>query len=468
MNAVTRPLALAHAAARFDSGEFFATLARRVAIRSESQGGSDATLTPYLSGEIAPALAAMGFASRLVANPIEGAPSFLVAQRHESDQLPTVLMYGHGDVVKGYDDQWRAGLSPWALTADGERWYGRGAADNKGQHSINLAALASVLAARGGRLGFNVKLLLEMGEEVGSPGLNEACTALKDELKADLFLASDGPRLTARAPTVFLGSRGLVNFELTYRAREGGHHSGNWGGLLRNPATTLVAALSALVDGRGVIQVEGLRPPPVPAAVREALASLRVGGAPGDPEIDPAWGEAGLTPEERVFAWNSLELLAMKSGNPENPVNAIPPWAQAWCQLRFVVGTEWERLADHVRAHLDARGFQMVEVQVSAASPATRLDPDDPWVRWAVQSIQRSTGKDVAVLPNLGGTLPNDAFAETLGLPTVWVPHSYPACSQHAPNEHLLAPVVREALQLMAGLYWDLGEGFPPGTRRRT
>jgi hypothetical protein len=65
------------------------------------------------------------------------------------------------------------------------------------------------------------------------------------------------------------------------------------------------------------------------------------------------------------------------------------------------------------------------------------------------------------VLPNLGGTLPNDAFSDVLNLPTVWVPHSYPACAQHAPNEHLLASVAREALQLMTGLYWDLGEvGF--------
>ena len=62
------------------------------------------------------------------------------------------------------------------------------------------------------------------------------------------------------------------------------------------------------------------------------------------------------------------------------------------------------------------------------------------------------------VLPDLGGTLPNDVFADTLGLPTVWIPHSYPGCNQHAPNEHLLAPVAREALEIMTGLFWDLGE----------
>jgi hypothetical protein len=89
---------------------------------------------------------------------------------------------------------------------------------------------------------------------------------------------------------------------------------------------------------------------------------------------------------------------------------------------------------------------------------ATRLDPDNPWVRWAAASIERSSGRRPAVLPNLGGSLPNDIFSDLLGLPTVWVPHSYAGCSQHAPDEHLLAPVAREALQLMAGLWWDLGE----------
>jgi hypothetical protein len=60
-------------------------------------------------------------------------------------------------------------------------------------------------------------------------------------------------------------------------------------------------------------------------------------------------------------------------------------------------------------------------------------------------------------LPNLAGSLPNDAFAEILGLPTVWVPHSYRGCSQHAPDEHVLKPVCRDALRLMVGLFWDIG-----------
>ena len=79
-------------------------------------------------------------------------------------------------------------------------------------------------------------------------------------------------------------------------------------------------------------------------------------------------------------------------------------------------------------------------------------------MRGAAGSITRTCGRGPAILPNLAGTLPNDVFGELLGMPTLWVPHSYPACAQHAPNEHLLADVAQEGLRIMGGLYWDLGE----------
>ncbi len=88
-------------------------------------------------------------------------------------------------------------------------------------------------------------------------------------------------------------------------------------------------------------------------------------------------------------------------------------------------------------------------------------------MRWAAASIRETTDKIPAILPNLGGSLPNDIFADDLGLPTVWIPHSYASCSQHAPNEHMLAPVAREALKVMAGIYWDLGESGVPTSAAR-
>lgn len=458
---MNRANAVALACRYFDSGAFQQTLARRVALRTESQKAQSLpVLRQYLQELIIPEVEGMGFTCRVIENPVEGKGPFLIAERLEPGADCTVLSYGHGDVVNGYDEQWRAGLSPWVLTQEGDRWYGRGIADNKVQHSVNIAALEQVLEARQGRLGFNFKLLLEMGEEAGSPGLHEICARHKDDLlKADVFIASDGPRVAASEPTLFLGARGGLNFRLNLRLREGGHHSGNWGGLLRNPGVRLAHAIATLVDARGRILVPGLLPRSLPDNVRAALRDIEVGTDENAPAIDPQWGEPGLTPAERVYGWNTFEVIAFRTGNPEAPVNAIPPAAFAVCQVRYVVGSDNRNFLAHIRAHLEAHGFGDVEVvQDGDEAMATRLDPDDPWVHWAVDSLTETTGRPPRLLPNLGGSLPNDAFADVLGLPTLWIPHSYPGCSQHAPNEHALASVTRQALQLMAGLFWDLGE----------
>ena len=129
--------------------------------------------------------------------------------------------------------------------------------------------------------------------------------------------------------------------------REGGHHSGNWGGLLANPGTILAHAIASMVDGRGRILVERLRPPPIPNSVRKALAGIEP-GEPGGPEIDRGWGEPDLTPAERVFAWNSLEVLAFRTGNPEQPGRTPSrPRRRAHMQLRFVVGSDWRNFVPH-------------------------------------------------------------------------------------------------------------------------
>jgi hypothetical protein len=100
----------------------------------------------------------------------------------------------------------------------------------------------------------------------------------------------------------------------------------------------------------------------------------------------------------------------------------------------------------------------VIVAEVDRISRATRLDPEDEWVQFTATSIERTSNRKPAILPNLGGTLPNDIFSEVLGLRTIWVPHSYPACLQHGPDEHLPLGMIHDALRLMTGLYWDLGE----------
>jgi acetylornithine deacetylase/succinyl-diaminopimelate desuccinylase-like protein len=465
--------AAARAAETFDSGRFAADLARRVAFRTESQllPASLPELRRYLEEEMAPAFARLGFTTRIYDNPRPGQGPVLLATRIEDAKLPTVLGYGHGDVIRGLEDQWTKGRGPWITARDGDRLYGRGTADNKGQHTLNMAALDAVRAERGGKLGFNAKFIIETGEEAGSKGLAELVAAHKADFAADVLVASDGPRVTPERPTLTLGCRGALNFDLVCDLREGGHHSGNWGGLIANPGIILAHALAAIVGAKGELLVPALQAPPMSKAVKDCLADVEVDGGEAGPRVDAWWGEPGLTPAERVYASNVFNVLAFTTGTPGRPVNAIPPKAVANCQLRFVAGTDIGAIVPALQRHLDAKGFASVKVMPPPAVndggfAATRTEPDHPWARFAAQSLQRSANAKPAVVPQTGGSICNDIFTDILGIPTIWIPHSYPSCSQHAPDEHILLSLSRSAATLMAGLYWDIGDGKAPAVTR--
>ena len=210
----------------------------------------------------------------------------------------------------------------------------------------------------------------------------------------------------------------------------------------------------------------GWTPPTIPDDVRAALAGITPAGG----EIDAGWGTPGLTPAERVFAWSAVEVLAFTCGTPDQPINAIPPEAVATIQLRHVTGLDEAKIVPFLRAHLDAQGFAHAEIEEPAARfPASSTPLSHPFAQFVLRSIAATTGAAPGLLPSLGGSLPNHVFTDTLGLPAIWVPHSYPGCNQHAPDEHLPRAMIPGALTLMAGLYHDIGRadraalGLDPG-----
>ncbi len=465
--AISRERSIARADAFFDDGSFIAGLRDLVAVRSESQRPESRDQLDRYMGLIADKLGTIGFNCRTFENPSPAHAGFLLAERKEGDDLPTILIYGHGDVVPGMEGKWADGLKPWDVTVVGDKWFGRGTADNKGQHWTVVSALKCLLEVKG-RLGFNTKILLEMGEEVGSPGLHAFCRREKQALKADVLLACDGPRLRADRPTLFMGSRGSVKFGLRAKLRERSYHSGNWGGILKDPVVRLSHAIAGVTDAKGRLLVEAWRPQIPDAGIRAALADCAVADDDGGGAIDSDWGEPGLSLAERLYAWNSFSVLAIGAGDVGNPVNAIPGEAVAVCQLRFIVGLDPQSALDALRAHLDARGFDDIAIEWDRASDvvATRLDLAHPWVEFAAESIRCTAGQRPQLLPNLGGGLPNDCFSDILDLPTIWIPHSYPACAQHAPNEHALGTILSEGLRIMTGVFWDIGDGRSPAARR--
>ena len=160
-----------------------------------------------------------------------------------------------------------------------------------------------------------------------------------------------------------------------------------------------------------------------------------------------------------MFAWTSFIVLAFITGRPENPVNGVQPDARARCQLRFSADVDPSNFVPALRAHLDENGFEQVKIKElpDGFFPASRSDPASPWIPFAVESVTKTQEKPI-VVPNSAGVLPSDIFARNLGVPTLWIPHSYTGSCQHGPNEHILHHITREGLRIMTGLYWDLGE----------
>jgi acetylornithine deacetylase/succinyl-diaminopimelate desuccinylase-like protein len=460
--------ALGRARTAFDSGSYLTKLGRLVAVRTESQNPDRADeLLRYCAEAIPDLLSGLDFEHRVVVNPLPGYGPALLARRHEGVGLPHIVIYGHGDVVRGMEGRWSAGLDPWSVTVRDSRWFGRGTADNKGQHLIAIESLRAVIEERG-RLGFNATLLIETGEEVGSPGLREIVQSALGAQAVDAFIGLDGPRQATTVPELRLGCRGGVAFDLRAKLRDGTHHSGHWGGVLAEPGVLLAHALASMISQEGRILVQGWTPEAIPEAVRRACASLVFEDLPGLPAPDAWWGEPGLSKAERIFAWTSAVVLAGITGIPDAPANAVQSEARLRMQVRHTVDVDGAGIVPALRRHLAAHGHTHIEVipiKEREMFAASRTDPEHPWIRAMAESLLRTTGRSPNLVPNSSGGNPSAIFAEELGVPVAWVPNGHAGSNQHAPDEHALEPLLREGLTIMAGLWWDIGAGHHPAVR---
>ena len=462
---ISRIAAIQAAKALYDDGTFLGHLAALVAVPTESNPPAHkADLVRYCTDILGPIVEELGFTVSILDNPEARHGPVLLATRVENSTLPTVLIYGHGDVVRAMPERWRSGLNPWILTVERDRIYGRGVVDNKGQHLLAIEALGAVLAVRG-KLGFNAKLFIETGEEAGSPGLRAILQQHRDACAADVFIALDGLRQSTLIPEVALGTRGGVSMDLVITLREGGFHSGHWGGLLTDPAVIMSHAIASIISQDGRILVPGWTPSAIPDAVRAACADIVVDEVAGSTTPDPGWGEPEMTRAERIFMWTSAVVLSNTSGQPESPVNAVAGSARARIQVRHTVDVAADGLLGALRVHLDGKGFgnvQVVPVQERDAFPASRTASDDPWVQRVIRSMTATSGRPPNVVPNIGASGPSELFRQELSTPVIWVPFSYGGCNQHGPDEHGLASLFREGLGLMAGIWWDIGAEFSP------
>jgi acetylornithine deacetylase/succinyl-diaminopimelate desuccinylase-like protein len=391
---------------------------------------------------------------------------------------PTVLIYGHYDVQPAMPlDAWTS--PPFSPVVRGDRLYGRGASDDKGQLLAHVAALQSHLAATGS-LPLNVVCLFEGEEEIGSPNLAALLRRHRDVLRADVAVLSDTSMPSPRQPAITYSLRGLLTCEVSVQGAAHDVHSGTFGGALANPMHALCTLVDSLHDERGRIAVPGLytRVRALPAGER---ARLRRDG-PSDARIlDDAgarrgFGEPGYTLFERSVARPSLSLTGMSGGYAGPGVKSvIPARAVAKLSLRLVPDQKPDEVADLLRAHLARQALPpglRCGLRVLATAPPVTVDPRHPAMQAAADACLHGFGRRPVFLRS-GGTIPAvHLFREHLGIPTVLLGFALRDDRPHAPDEHLHIPTFLRGIQTSIALLGRLAATLPapprtrPGSRR--
>ncbi|WP_043840816.1 M20/M25/M40 family metallo-hydrolase [Amycolatopsis taiwanensis] len=361
------------------------------------------------------------------------------------DGSPHVVIYGHYDVQPpGPLGEWDS--PPFQASIRDGRMYGRGTGDNKGQHLAQLLALRA-LRDQGG-LPCSVTVVLDGEEEIGSPHLTDTLASLREEIDADLAVWSDGPVHDAYEPTVSLGVRGALSFEIIVRGGNTALHSGNWGNVAPNPAWELVWLLASMrgPDGRIAMRGHDAGVTPLTSQERDALRALPVDTAAvlagagldrmdaypapdgADPADGPGYNERLALP---TFSINSLSCL---DGDDHRTV--IPAVAVARCDMRLACGQRVKTVQDAVRAHVQAH-LPHAEVRFKVGMEPSRTLPDAPFAEAVVHGVGDAAGKPALLVPAQGGSLPIAALTDGLGLPCYGIPLANVDERNHAPNENL-------------------------------
>jgi acetylornithine deacetylase/succinyl-diaminopimelate desuccinylase-like protein len=369
--------------------------------------------------------------------PGDGHPFVLGRTPHVAD-APTLLVYGHYDVQPpGPLEQWTS--PPFEACVRDGRAYGRGTGDNKGQHLAHILGYQtwrSVVDAPPA----NVIFLLDGEEEIGSSGLPAFVERHRARLDSDLVIWSDGPVHHSDLPSVDFGVRGVVLFELHARDdARGPLHSGNWGGIARNPGWTLVHLLASMLSPDGAITIEGFHDG-VRQLPREELDALA--------ELEPYYRQSarslgltrlaapeGLTITERITARPTLTIEAMQVG-AEGARPVVPSTAVAYGDVRLVPGQRVERVIACIRRHIE-RHAPGVELVVNGSMEPSHTPFGAPFSAAVQEGVRLGTGRQPLCVPPIGGGLPLFTFTDLLGAPCYGIPLANSDEANHAPNENI-------------------------------
>ena len=384
----------------------------------------------------------------------------LYAEIGPKDARFTWLLYGHYDVYPADEKQegWRT--KPFDPVVDGDRIWGRGAGDNKGQHLAMLGAIA-LWRELNGEVPIRVKVILEGDEETGSVPLPKFIEAHRERLKADLCCYSDGPMFPNDQPVLLMGVRGNLGLEFVAKGAKRNLHSGNFGGVAPNPTLDLIHLLAEMVDRDGRLTVPGVgyADVKVSTADLEAVKSLKVDHQDfvQSVGVEPTTGADDALFHERLMLRPAFNVSGFASGyTGQGQKTIIFREALAKADVRLAGGQDPDAVLEAIRKFARDRGYRSIEIRSLKATPASRTALDHPLVPLVKNAVEKGFGKKVLVVPSLGGTTPDFVFTRILGLPSIVVPLAPYDENNHAPNEStkvsLYLAGIRSGLHLIESL----------------
>ena len=327
----------------------------------------------------------------------------LIGNRTGSPDAPTVLLYSHYDVVPAGDSSlWTT--DPFALSERDGRWYGRGAADCKGNLVMHLATLRTVQELGGTQL--NLKAVIEGSEEQGGEGLERLIRTQPDLFQADIIFIADTGNVAAGTPTLTITLRGTVQATVTVDTLRAPVHSGGFGGPAPDAVAALVRLLDTLRDEHGRTTIDNVDfsatwegepyPPEIFRTDAGVLDGVDLMGGPDDTPADLAWARPAIS------------IIGFTSTPVDQAVNAVPARAAAKLNLRVPPGMKASDLADALTAHLKAHvpwGAHLT-VDIEEMNDPFRANTDGPAFAALADALSAAYFDAPTVFSGTGGSIP--------------------------------------------------------------
>ena len=353
---------------------------------------------------------------------------------------PTVLVYGHYDVVPALmEDGWHT--DPFEPVVQDGKIYARGATDDKGQLFIHVKALESYLKTAG-RAPVNVKILLEGEEEISSPNLVPFIEEHLDLLAADVCVISDSSMRSIDEPAILHSLRGMTYMEIEIHGPSDDLHSGLWGGAVHNPALALVEILGKLYNPDHTIAVPGFYDDVVPLTDEEramiAKTDLTEEQYKSSTGVPAVWGDAGYSIRERISARPTLDINGLWSGwSGPGPKTIVPAKAGAKISSRLLGNQDPHKIFELFKTYIDSLAPPTVKVELKliTTGKAALFPFDTPEMQAAARAYEKGWGAE-PVFTRGGGSIPVVAeIAALMHIPVVMMGYGLDDDGLHSPNE---------------------------------